>query len=251
MSIINDSHAIGIDSRNLVLKTRGALYVKVGSQYYEIDFRNLSGNKEDKEEESEKEYILTVESKQEIESLEYPGDNKLIVGLDGTLFVTKNNTVIDVTPKSTTIIAESIGNNLSTTQDVTSITSASVTGKLFGDEGYSFDFSSGEIFASSIVVENEIVFPNTTVKTRCCKTHSGILEDGNKRVVRKYLEYDFVEIVEIPDYICVKSGAMIKSNINVELPVFISGISRVFSFEENGLYIAYNQDEEVIITKLN
>lgn len=250
MSIINDSHAIGIDSRNLVLKTRGALYVKVGSQYYEIDFRNLSGNKEDKEEESEKEYILTVESKQEIESLEYPGDNKLIVGLDGTLFVTKNNTVIDVTPKSTTITTESVVNNLPVTQDVTNITSAFVAGKLFG-EGYSFDFSSGEIFASSIVAENEIVFPNTTIKTRCCKTHSDVLEGGNKRVVRKYLEYDFVEIVEIPDYICIKSGAMIKSNINVELPVFISGISRVFSFEENGLYIAYNQDEEVIITKLN
>ena len=85
MSIINNSHAIGVDSRNLVLKTRGSLHVKVGDRYYEIDFRNL-GAKEDEEKEK---HVVSIETKDQIESLEYPGDDKLVVSLDGSLFITK------------------------------------------------------------------------------------------------------------------------------------------------------------------
>ena len=57
MSIINNSHVIGVDSRNLVLKTRGTLHVKVGDRYYEIDFRNLQSNSETTEKEQEQ-YVL-------------------------------------------------------------------------------------------------------------------------------------------------------------------------------------------------
>lgn len=83
MSIINNSHAIGVDSRNLVLKTRGTLHVKVGDKYYEIDFRNLTKDDESKESEKE-EFIISIDSSSEIDNLEYPGDNKLIIGSDGS-----------------------------------------------------------------------------------------------------------------------------------------------------------------------
>jgi hypothetical protein len=45
---------------------------------------------------------------------------------------------------------------------------------------------------------------------------------------------------------------MIKSSVNVTIPVYISNIvnSKV-TFENGGLYIAYEQKGEVIITKLN
>ena len=67
MSIINNSHAIGVDTRNLVLKTRGSLHVKVGDRYYEIDFRNLSKTEEDEAEKEE--FIISIDNKDLIDSL--------------------------------------------------------------------------------------------------------------------------------------------------------------------------------------
>lgn len=247
MSIINNSHAIGVDSRNLVLKTRGTLHVKVGDRYYEIDFRNLAGSNED-EEKPKEEYVISVDSKKDIEGLEYPGDNKLVIGLDGSLFVTKNNTVIDVTPKT----QQSIVTNSTITPnvEVSSIKSAFVSDRLYGDGG-SFDFANGEISAKSISIEDSINLPYNTIKNRCCRTHKEVLEDNTERVVRKYSEYDFIEIVEIPEFISVKSGAMIKSAVQVKIPVFVTDKSVDFTFEKNGFYVVYEHKNEVIITKLN
>lgn len=247
MSIINNSHAIGVDSRNLVLKTRGTLHVKVGDRYYEIDFRNLAGSSEDKEVTKE-EYIISVDSKNNVEGLEYPGDNKLIIGLDGSLFVTKNNAIIDVTPKT----QQSVVTNSTITPniEVSSIKSAFVSDRLYGDGG-SFDFVNGEISIKSISIEDSIDLPYNTIKNRCCRTYIEILDDNTERVVRKYSDYDFIEIVEVPEFISVKSGAMVKSTVNVTIPVFIGDKVSDFTFEENRLYIIYEQKEEVIITKLN
>lgn len=252
MSIINDSHAIGIDTRNLVLKTRGTLHVKVGDRYYEIDFRNLAGSN-DKNEEKEKEkedYILSVDSKDDIEKLEFPGNNKLIIGLDGSLFVTKNDTIIDVTPKTQPVVEKEPIQNI----EVTSIKSASVSGRLYSDEGYLFDFANGELFVRTLSVDDEINIPHDTVKNRCCRTYTEKIDvDGEEldRVVRNYVDYDFVEIVEIPDFIIVKSGAIVKATNAATLFVCISNIETEFTFEVNGLYIIYEQGNEVIITKLN
>lgn len=247
MSIINDSHAIGVDTRNLVLKTRGTLHVKVGDRYYEIDFRNLAGSN-DKEEEKEKEdYILSIDSKEDIEKLEFPGNNKLIIGLDGSLFVTKNNTVIDVTPKKQSVIEKESTQNV----EITNIKSASVSGRLYSDEGYLFDFANGELFVRTLSVDDEINIPHNTVKNRCCRTYTEKIDDGSDRVVRNYVDYDFVELVEIPDFIIVKSGAIVKATNAATLFVYVSEIETEFTFEANGLYIIYEQGNEVIITKLN
>lgn len=250
MSIINDSHAIGVDTRNLVLKTRGTLHVKVGDRFYEIDFRNLAGSKE--EVKTKEDYIISVESKDEIEEMEYPGDNKLIVGLDGTFFVTKNKTVIDITPKIPIVGAEAEIEDDDSKIEITDINSVHVSGKLHNENGYYFNFITGDVRIGSLEVEHELLVPDTLVKNKCCRTHTEILDDGSTRVVRKYSNYDFVEIVEIPDFLVLKSGAMIKSSVNVTIPVYISNIvnSKV-TFENGGLYIAYEQKGEVIITKLN
>ena len=252
MSIINDSHAIGVDTRNLVLKTRGTLHVKVGDRFYEIDFRNLAGSKEDEKEKEKEEYIISVESKDEIEEMEYPGDNKLIVGLDGTLFVTKNNSLIDITPKIPAVEVKTEVEDSDIKIEITDINSASVSGKLHNENGYYFNFATGEVRTNSLEVEHELIIPDTYVKNKCCRTHTEVLNNGSTRVVRKYAKYDFIEIVEIPDFLVLKSGAIIKSSINITIPVIISSVTNPsFTFESGGLYIAYEQKGEVIITKLN
>lgn len=249
MSIINNSHAIGVDSRNLVLKTRGTLHVKVGDRYYEIDFRNL-GAKEDEEKE---EYILSIDSKDQIESLEYPGDNKLIIGLDGSIFITKNKTFVDVTPKVSVVNVEnSIDNNEVVADQITSLDTASVAGRLYNDNGYSFDFENGEVITESLVVNSEVSLPLDMVKNNCGRTYSEILDDGTTRVVKKYQDYDFVEIVEKPEAMSLKSGVLIKSNIDITLPINIGEVYlNDCSFVSGGLYIIYVNGKEIIKTKLN
>lgn len=248
MSIINDSHAIGVDTRNLVLKTRGTLHVKVGDRFYEIDFRNLVGSKEDEKEKEE--YIISIDSKEHIEKLEYPGDNKLIIGLDGSLFVTKNNSIIDVTPK-VLINTQEVNKSELHKNEITNIKSAYISDRLYGDNGV-IDFVNGELNIRVLTVEEEFIAPNNTIKNKCCRTYVETLEDGSERVARKYGEYDFIEIVEIPEFLSIKSGAIIKSTVNIKIPVLILDAScDAFEFNVGGLYIAYEQKGEVIITKLN
>jgi hypothetical protein len=249
MSIINNSHAIGVDSRDLVLKTRGTLHVKVGDRYYEIDFRNL-GAKEDEEKE---EYILSIDSKDQIESLEYPGENKLVIGLDGSIFITKNKTFVDVTPKAPVIdIENSTNNNEVIANQITSLETASVAGRLYNDNGYSFDFENGEIITESLTVNSEVKLPLDMVKNNCCRTHSETLDDGTTKVVKKYQNYDFVEIVEKPEAMSLKSGVLIKSSVDITLPVNIGEIYlNNCSFVSGGLYIIYVNDGKIIQTKLN
>ena len=248
MSIINDSHAIGVDTRNLVLKTRGTLHVKVGDRFYEIDFRNL-GAKEDEEKEKE-DYIIFINSKNDIEGIEYPGENKLIVGLDGSLFVSKDNVLIDITPKSVTTVAEtpSIVNN----SGISNIKSALVSDRLYSDTGYTFDFANGDLNVRTISVEDEISIPDDTVKNKCCRTYLETLDNGTERVAKKYLGYDFIEIVEVPEILAVKSGVIVKSTVSASITVHVSDLSYDnFKFEKDGLYIIYEQRGEIIITKLN
>jgi hypothetical protein len=251
MSIINDSHAIGIDTRNLVLKTRGTLHVKVGDRYYEIDFRNLNGSTENEDEKNKEkeEYIISVESKDEIDGIPYPGDNKLIVGLDGSIFVTKNNSVIDITPKKEIVSEEVQPENKQL--EISSLNSASVEGKLYSSEGYSFDFANGEIVARKVSVSEEITIPHTMIKNRCCSTFKETGADNVEKVVRKYTDYDFVELTLVPDYLTVKSGVMIKSRLGAEIDVYISDKRKKLTFEAEGLYVLYTQSNDIIMTKLN
>lgn len=251
MSIINNSHAIGIDTRNLVLKTRGSLHVKVGDRYYEIDFRNLSKTEEDKA--GKEEFIISIDNKNLINSLEYPGDNKLIVGLDGSLFVTKENIFIEVTPKTPIINqSTSIVENISDVESkIGNLKTVYVENKLYGDSELFLDFTNGNLTTEELTVTREINLPPNTVKNKCCKTHKETNEDGIEHVRTKYSDMDFIEIEDVPEKLIIKSGVMIKSTVNITIPVFIgSNIYDNLSFEEGGLYIIY-ENGELIQTKLN
>ena len=45
MALINNGQVLGSGSTDLILNTRGKIYVKVGDRFYELDFKN-EGNKE-------------------------------------------------------------------------------------------------------------------------------------------------------------------------------------------------------------
>ena len=251
MSIINNSHSIGVDSRNLVLKTRGTLHIKVGDRYYEIDFKNLNTS-DDKDKEDDEDYIISVNSKDDVNELEYPGDNKLIVGLDGSFFITKNKTIVDVTPKQILINEETINSDDRISQNtVTHIDTSSVSGKLYNDNGYEFDFENGNLTIDSLTVQSEIKFPLNSIKNNCCKTYSEENEEGVMVPVKKYQEYDFIEIVDVPEAMSVKSGVMIKSTVTASIYVNIGSAYRSCAFDSGGLYIIYLFNDEVIQTKLN
>lgn len=250
MSIINDSHAIGVDTRNLVLKTRGTLHVKVGDRYYEIDFRNLNANNDSEEKET---YIYSIESKDKVNDLEYPGDNKLVIGLDGSIFVTKENTFIEVTPKTPVINqSTSIIENISDVESkIGNLKTVYVENKLYGDSELLLDFTNGNLTTEELTVTREINLPSTMVKNKCCKTYKETNEDGIEKVVTKYSDMDFIEIVEIPEKLVIKSGVMIKSTVDITIPVFIgSSVYNNLTFENGGLYIIYDNGE-LIQTKLN
>lgn len=243
MSIINNSHAIGVDTRNLVLKTRGTLHVKVGDRYYEIDFRNLGVKSE--EVKNPEEYIISIDSKNQIDKLEYPGDNKLIIGLDGSLFVTKEQKIIDVTPKL------NINNTSTINKNISNIDTASIKGRLYNSNGTSFDFENSELAVDKLIINEEVQIPSNIIKNNCCQTYIETLDDGTDRVARKYQNYDFIEIVEIPESMILKSGVMIKSNVNATISVNIGSVFSDCTFESGGLYILYVFNNQLIKTKLN
>lgn len=247
MSIINSSHAIGVDTKNLVLKTRGTLHVKVGSRYYELDFRNLNSKLEESEKE---EFILTLESKDQVEQLDYPGDNKLIISLDGSLFVTKGGSIIEITvpsKQSTSTVEQS---NLES--QIKKLNSVYIEDKLYGESAITIDFVNGEITTDSLIVNREIKIPNTGFKKKCTKTYKSTKDTGEEYIETRYLEYDFIEIVESPLELAVKSGVIIKSNVDITIPVFVdTAYSDAITFETAGTYILYDSDGEIVQTKLN
>lgn len=238
MSIINNSYAIGVDTRNLVLKTRGTLHVKVGDRYYEIDFRNLT--KSNEEEEEKEEFIIPIDNKDSIDSLDYPGDNKLIVGLDGSWFITKDNTYIDITPKQQ--ITDTSEEETESTNNLTFLNQAFVKGFLYGEGGLLVDFANAQIEVDNLVVNKSLSYPNNTIKNNCCKSIEGEVD---------YADKDFIELNHVPAYLIVKSGVMIKSNIEGELLVYSNSIDIKIDFQKGGLYIIYLSNNQLNYSKLN
>ena len=83
---VSNGYDIGVNGRDLILKTAGKVYIKVADKFYELDFRN------------EKTKTDTTESSETIQSdvvlldtllkENYPGDNKLVINND-ELYITK------------------------------------------------------------------------------------------------------------------------------------------------------------------
>lgn len=238
MSIINDSHAIGVDTRNLVLKTRGSLHVKVGDSYYEIDFRNL--NTKDTDSSSEKEEnILFIDSKDQINETPYPGDNKLIISTDGSIFVTKNQAFIDIVHKENKSELEK-----DPVVNVKDLDYVYVSDRLYGDSSLELDFVNSKITADTLYVNKEILFPENSIKNKCIKLDQNYINS-------KCQNYDFIEIAVIPKKLSIKSGVIIKSSVDASIPIFCENYNSNFDFKNGGLYILYKNNDTLVQTKLN
>lgn len=83
---VSNGYDIGVNGRDLILKTSGKIYVKVADKFYELDFRNEK-TKTDTTESSE----ITQSDVVLLDTLtkeNYPGDNKLVINND-ELYITK------------------------------------------------------------------------------------------------------------------------------------------------------------------
>ena len=91
------NYGIGVEGKNLVLKTLGRVYVKVKDRKYELVFRPedlqkmVEGYAGDASESTGSSTIIFADSSLDIDSLEYPGDNVLVISKDGHIYFTENN----------------------------------------------------------------------------------------------------------------------------------------------------------------
>ena len=97
------NYGIGVEGKNLVLKTLSRVYVKVKNRKYELpfrpeDFRDLikqySGSSESNEDSAS---IILLNSANDINDLEYPGDGVLILTRDGLFYYTENGEYTPIT----------------------------------------------------------------------------------------------------------------------------------------------------------
>ena len=118
---------------------------------------------------------------------------------------------------------------------------------LFDADETLLDFGKDETQALTLILEKYGI----ETSEENIKTYKEINEDGIEKVVTKYSDMDFIEIVEIPEKLVIKSGVMIKSTVDITIPVFIgSSVYDNLTFENGGLYIIYDNGE-LIQTKLN
>lgn len=97
------NYGIGVEGKNLVLKTLSRVYVKVKDRKYELpfrpeDFRDLikqySGNSKSNEDTAS---IILLNSANDINDLEYPGDGVLILTRDGLFYYTESREYTPIT----------------------------------------------------------------------------------------------------------------------------------------------------------
>ena len=91
------NYGIGVEGKNLVLKTLGRVYVKVKDRKYELVFRPedlqkmVEGYAGESSGSTGSSNLTFIDSSLDIENLEYPGDNALVISKDGYLYFTENN----------------------------------------------------------------------------------------------------------------------------------------------------------------
>ena len=93
------NYGIGVEGKNLVLKTLGRVYVKVKDRKYELTFKPediqklieeyISKSEDFKD--SEITSITIVNDVNELETIDYPGDNQIIISKDGYLYITEDS----------------------------------------------------------------------------------------------------------------------------------------------------------------
>ena len=91
------NYGIGVEGKNLVLKTLGRVYVKVKDRKYELVFRPedlqkmVEGYAGESSGSTSSSNLMFIDSSLDIDNLEYPGDSALIISKDGHLYFTENN----------------------------------------------------------------------------------------------------------------------------------------------------------------
>lgn len=97
------NYGIGVEGKNLILKTLSRVYVKVKDRKYELpfrpeDFRDLikqySGNSKSNEDSAS---VILLNSANDINDLEYPGDGVLILTRDGLFYYTESGEYTPIT----------------------------------------------------------------------------------------------------------------------------------------------------------
>ena len=86
--LINNKEIIGSGKNDLILRTKGRLYVQIGSVFTEL---NTNGNKPNPISISKTDDIIFLDSHNELNDIKYPGDNKIIVCYDKYIYASENN----------------------------------------------------------------------------------------------------------------------------------------------------------------
>lgn len=249
MSIINNSYVVGVNGRNLVLNTLGRLYVKVRDRYYEIDFKNLINS--EKEEVKKESNLIIEDEKIDVNQYKYPGDNKIIISLDGGFYVCKDNKITEM------IITTKTTNNTSTTAttpsvSVTDISNSKVIGQLYNDN-LILDFSTGSIQAKSLTISDSLRYPkivysingigNKTYKGSEINVYSYDVED---EMTFGYLRTMWIKFLCDIEYLTDDSEFWI--DVFLDENYDIRDFSNEDIFNEADLKIKTNIDEKFSIT---
>lgn len=112
---VSNGYDIGVNGRDLILKTAGKVYIKVADKFYELDFRNEK-TKTDTTESSEitqsDVVLLDTLSKEN-----YPGDNKLVINND-ELYITKGGSYKKVNTSTVSEQKDTVEFNNSSSNDL-------------------------------------------------------------------------------------------------------------------------------------
>ena len=112
---VSNGYDIGVNGRDLILKTSGKIYVNVADKFYELDFRNEK-QKTDITESSE-----TIQSDvvllDTLSKENYPGDNKLVINND-ELYITKGGSYKKVNTSTVSEQKDTVEVNNSSSNDL-------------------------------------------------------------------------------------------------------------------------------------
>lgn len=90
-----NAETVGSISKDLVLNTFGRIYIRVRDKYYELNYDNTSNDSKNDPD------IIILESSDDLTSITYPGDSKVILTLDGGFYITVNGEYRPYTVKQT------------------------------------------------------------------------------------------------------------------------------------------------------
>lgn len=99
------NYGIGVEGKNLVLKTLGRVYVKVKDRKYELKFKpedlkdlveQYAGDDSGSEVPENEYNLLFVGNSKEVEQMDYPGNGYLIITKDGYFYYTEAESIVPI-----------------------------------------------------------------------------------------------------------------------------------------------------------